>query len=111
MKLVMLLYLEEDEGCVDRFLRETGVAVFSRTSIEGIGGALPGGKGGQGWYGETAPYASRLAFAIVPPGQAEEILAAVDEGRGGLDNRNHPVRAFQLPIEAAAACGHQESSS
>lgn len=111
MKLVMLLYLEEDEDCVDRFLRETDVPVFSRVSVEGIGGAVAGGASGPGWYGTPMPYASRLALAVVPPERAAEILAAVAEGRGGLDNRNHPVRAFQLPIEAAAACGHQESAS
>jgi len=108
MKLVLLLYLEEDEGCVERFVREAGVHLFSRLSVEGVedgGGPSPAA----GWYGAPMPYASRMAFAIVPDDRAAELLAGVGEGRGGLDARNHPVRAFQLPIESVAACGLENS--
>lgn len=106
MKLVLLLYLEEDEACVDRFLRESEVPVFSRLSVEGVGSGDTGGpRTGASWYGAPMPFASRMAFAILPDGRAADLLEAVKEGRGGLDARHHPVRAFQLPIEAAAACG------
>ncbi len=98
MKLVLLLYLEEDEACVERLLRELDVALYSRLGIEGLGGA-PGA-----WYGEPLPYDSRLVFAILPEDRAAALVEAVAKGSGALDARRHPVRAYQLPIEAASAC-------
>jgi len=103
MKLVLMLYLEEDEACVERFARESGVPVLSRLSVEGIEADAAAVAGS--WYGAPMPFASRMAFAILPDDRAAELLAGIAEGRGGLDARNHPVRAFQLPIESVAACG------
>ena len=47
MKLVLLMYLEEDEKCVDRLLVEQGVDTFSRLPLEGHG------QGGKGWRGNV----------------------------------------------------------
>jgi len=105
MKLVMLMYLEEDEPCVRRLLRELEVPLFSRMPVEGVGGGAT-----DGWYGEPMPYESRLAFAMVPDPKAADLIEAVEEGRGGLRSRSHPVRAFQLPVEAASACGAHHAS-
>lgn len=98
MKLVILMYLEEDERCVQSLLRERDVSVFSRLSIEGVGPGTPA------WYGEPAPYESRMTFTIVEEEQAADLLAAVRGARGCLDAA-HPVRAIQLAIEETAACG------
>lgn len=98
MKLVILMYLEEDEGCVQTLLRESDVPVFSRLSMEGVGPGAPS------WYGDPTPYESRMAFAVVPDERAADLLTAVRTARGCLDAR-HPVRAVQLGVEEATACG------
>ncbi len=97
MKLVVLMYLEGDEACVERLLAEREVGVWSRLPVEGH---APGTKG---WYGEVAPFASRIVLAIVPAETARGLLAAVEECRGVQDPA-HPIRAFQVDVEKTAAC-------
>ena len=67
MKIIILLYLEEDQGCVTRFLKDNGVMAYSQLPLEGHGAGVAG------WYGSTAPYASRMAFTVVPEAQAQAI--------------------------------------
>ena len=98
MKLLILLYLEEDEACVNGLLTGHDVSVFSRTSVEGIGPGAPG------WYGEAAPYRSRMILALVSEALAGRVLAAVQEGSGLADSR-HPIHALQLDVERQAVCG------
>jgi len=96
--MVVLMYLKEDEACVDRLLAESRVPVYSRLDVEGITpGAAPG------WYGESAPYASEMIVAIVADDVAVALLEAVSECRGVQDPR-HPIRALQLPVERETAC-------
>ena len=97
MKLVLLMHLEEDDLCVERLLREAGVELYSRLPIEGHG------PGAEGWYGEPAPYRSRLVLSVVPEPRAVQVVEAVAECRGVKDSK-HPIRAFQLDVEAVAAC-------
>ena len=94
MKFIVLLYLEDDDACVARLLAKHGVAAYSRLPVEGHG------EGGPGWYGSTVPYASQMAFTLVPEERAAEILNAV-EGCRGLADPNHPIHAIQLGVEAA----------
>ena len=94
MKFIVLLYLEEDDRCVERLLAEHGVVAYSRLPVEGHG------EGGPGWYGSAAPYASRMAFTVVPEARATEILSAV-ESCSGLADPNHPIHAIQLGVESA----------
>lgn len=101
MKLLILLYLEDDDACVTRMLSAQGVPVFSRMSVEGVGPGAPG------WYGETAPYASRMILALVEPELAESVLHAVHHGSGLKDSR-HPIHAVKLDVEGATACGLPE---
>ncbi len=98
MKLIVLLYLEDDEACVNDLLGRHDVAVFSRTSVEGIGPGAPG------WYGTAAPYRSRMVIALVEPDLAREILEAVERGTGLQDSR-HPIHGLQLDVERQAVCG------
>lgn len=98
MKLLILLYLEEDEACVTGMLAGQGVPIYSRTSVEGIGPGAPG------WYGRTAPYQSRMILALVSPERATAVLEAVQEGTGLVDSR-HPIHALQLDVERTTACG------
>lgn len=97
MKMVMLMYLKEDEPCVDRMLADQAVGTFSRLPIEGHG------PGARGWYGEVAPYDSRMAMAIVSDQVARGILSAVEECRGVADPA-HPIRAVQVDVERVASC-------
>lgn len=97
MKLVLLMYLEDDEACVERLLVGEGVAIWSRLPIEGH---RPG-RGG--WYGGVAPYRSRLDMVIVDEDAAERLLAAV-EGCRGVADPAHPIRAVLVDVEKVASC-------
>ena len=97
MKLVLLMYLEGDEPCIERLLAETRVDVWSRLTVEGHGPGAPG------WYGEVAPYDSRTALAVVSDDTAEQLLAAVEECRG-VQDPTHPIHAFQVDVERTARC-------
>lgn len=92
MKLVFMMYLEDDDGVVRSLLDRLRIPMFSQIQLEGHG------SGAGGWYGEVAPYRSRMAFAALPEAQARDLLDAVRHLEGGLDPR-HPVRAFQVSIE------------
>jgi len=96
MKLLFLMYLEDDDAMVERRLQELDVTVYSRIGLEGQGG------GGGGWYGEAVPYRSRMAFAVLPDDQADRLLANVRSWTGAADPA-HPVRAFIVRVEDAAA--------
>ncbi|MDT8342331.1 MAG: hypothetical protein RQ751_12530 [Longimicrobiales bacterium] len=99
MKLILFLYLQDDEACVTRVLESGGVTAHSRLPLEGRGGG-----GGAGWYGTAAPYASAMAFALVTDDQATRLLQAVERCSGTADPR-HPVHAIQLGVEATADSG------
>lgn len=94
MKLVFLTYLEDDDELVTRQLQKEGVPVFSRLPLEGHG------AGARGWYGEVAPYRSRMVFSVLPDEEATRLLAAVEGWPDGQDPK-HPVRAFQVDVERA----------
>lgn len=98
MKLVMLMYLADDDDCVEGLLAEHDVRVFSNLPLEGIG---PGTR--TGWYGKTAPYESRMTMTVVEDAQADELLQAVRDCTGVKDPR-HPVRAVQVDVEAMTTC-------
>lgn len=98
IKLLLLMYLEDDEGCVDRLLGEHEVGIFSRLSMEGLAHGA-----GRGWYGVSLPYQSQLILALLPAEQADRLMAAVADCRGVQDPR-HPIRAVQLAVDRSASC-------
>ena len=98
MKLVILMYLRDDDACVVRLLSESRVPVYSRLEMEGVAKG-----GGGGWYGESVPYNSQMIVAVVPDDVATDLLEAVAGCRGVQDPR-HPIRALQLPVERETAC-------
>jgi len=102
MKMIVLTYLEGDETCVERLLRDVDVKAYSQMSIEGHAEGLP-----VGWYGEPAPFRSRMVFAFVGDGTAGRILAAV-EACTGVEDPRHPIRAFELAVGRHTACGCKE---
>ena len=94
MKLVFLLYLEDDDRLVREQLDLIGVRVFSALPLEGHG------TGGSGWYGDVAPYRSRMVFAAVSDEEATTLLEVVRTWPVGQDP-SHPIRAFRVNIEEA----------
>ena len=94
MKLVFLTYLEDDDALVTRELEAMRVPVFSRLPLEGHG------QGARGWYGEVAPYRSRMVFVVLPDDEASRLMEAVERWPAGADAK-HPVRAFQVDVERA----------
>jgi hypothetical protein len=99
MKMMLLTYLEGDEECVERLLRTLGVQMYSQISMEGHGTGSTAG-----WYGETAPYRSRMVFSFMSEAQATRVL---DEVRSctGVEDPRHPIRAFELDVTRTSACG------
>lgn len=98
MKIVTLLYLEDDEPVVEKILRRTGVVAFSRLDVEGHGRGTPG------WDGSVTPYRSNLIFALMDGNQARELLDAVRTAKG-VEDSAHPIHAFQVDIEEMAQSG------
>jgi hypothetical protein len=96
LKMVVLLYLEDDDEAVARLLADQGIAAFSRVDLDGHG---EGGRAG--WYGRTSPYRSRMIFALVPADRAGALLEAVRRAEG-LQHCAHPVHGVQVGVEAAA---------
>ena len=99
MKLILLLYLADDEVCVARLLKARGVLTHSRLNLEGFG------KGMTGWYGDTPTFRSRMAFALVPEDQADGLLDAVRNCQETTGGAQHPIHAIQLGVEAMADSG------
>lgn len=98
MKLVLLMYLQDDQKCVNRLLGEVGVQAFSRLSVEGHG---PGSAAG--WSGEIQPFHSQLVMAVLPDEHAATLMQAVNNCKGVQDPR-HPIRATLLDVEQFTCC-------
>ena len=98
MKLVFLMYLEEDQKCVDRLLKERQISAFSRIPVEGHG---PGSAAG--WSGEIQPYDSQIIMTVVEDAQAEALVRAVGNCTGVEDPR-HPIRAVLMNVEQFTCC-------
>jgi len=91
MKLIALMFLEEDQSRVEKLLKGAGVRAYSRLPLEGHGEGKPG------WYGEIAPYDSEMIFALVPDEESGAVLAAVEKLEGVQDER-HPIHAFEVDV-------------
>ena len=98
MKLVILMFLEDDTPNVERLLAEHHLVAYSEVPIEGHG------IGTAGWYGKVAPYVSRMLLVFLGADKAEELLAAVSACTMCKDP-NHPIHAWQVDVEKAATSG------
>ena len=92
MKLVLLLYLEEDGPAVTQLLQDQGISAYSRLPIEGHGA----GKAG-GWYGDIATHNSKMIFSVVSDEEADSLLAAVKEVK--VQDAGHPIHLAKLTLE------------
>ena len=99
MKMILLTYLEGDEECVERLLREMDVDIYSQIRMEGHGEGSSAG-----WYGETLPYRSGMVFTFVSEETADRLMAGV-RACTGVEDPRHPIRAFELDVSRTAACG------
>ena len=59
MKLIVLMYLEEDAPQVERMLKAHDVVAYSELPVEGHG------SGTAGWLGKVAPYRSRMLMTFL----------------------------------------------
>jgi hypothetical protein len=98
MKLVILMYLEEDEPGVRALLDAHEVAAYSELPVEGHG------IGTAGWYGKVAPYRSRMLLAFLSAVRADELTAAVGACTGCKD-ATHPIHAWQIDVEKVFTSG------
>ncbi len=98
MKLVLLMFLEDDEKCVGNLLKEQKIEAFSRLPIEGHG---PGAA--VGWSGEIQPFQSQIIMAVLPDDKAISLVEAVGKCTGVEDPR-HPIRAALLDVEQFSCC-------
>lgn len=96
-KMIVVMYLEEDEENVVRLMEGLGISSFSSVKLEGHG------RGSPGWYGDVAPYESRMIFVILPEAEAERLLLAVGQLEGG-SHPEHPVHAIQMAVENSVSC-------
>jgi hypothetical protein len=104
VKLVVLMYLEDDGPGVEKLLRAHQVSAYSELPVTGHG------LGTAGWYGTVAPYKSRMLIALLSADKAAELVAAVGRCTGCSDP-NHPIHAWTLAVEQAVASGHPHTTS
>ncbi len=98
MKLVILMYLETDEKCVENLLADQKIPVFSRLPVEGVAAGVA-----SGWYGTSAPYRSSMIMTVLDQDAAERLLAAVHACRD-IEDPRHPIHAMQLDVERTVVC-------
>jgi len=92
MKLVLLLYLEEDGPAVTKLLLDQGISAYSRLPIEGHGE----GKAG-GWFGDIATHNSKMIFSVVSDEDADALCGAVKGAT--VHDANHPIHLAKLSLE------------
>jgi hypothetical protein len=98
MKLVVLMFLEDDAASVRRLLQSQKVATYSELSVRGHG------QGTAGWYGDVAPFQSSLYMVFLPDDEALNLMAAVENLPVTRDKRR-PIRAWQMDVESAVQSG------
>ena len=103
MKLVILMYLEDDTAHVEKLLAAHQVLAYTAIPVEGHG------LGTAGWYGKVAPYASRMLLAFLPATKAKELLAAVGACTGCSDPE-HPIHAWQVGVETSITSGQRAAT-
>ena len=96
MKLIVLMFLDEDAPHVQKLMAAHEVTAYSELPVTGHG------MGTAGWYGTVAPFKSRMLLAFVPLGKADELTSAISNCTGCTDPKR-PIRAWQMNVEKAVA--------
>ena len=102
MKLVILMHLEDDAEGVEQLLAEHEVAAYSELPVLGHG------SGAKGWYGEVAPYRSRMLLAFLKEDKAGELIEAVERCTT-CKHPHHPVHAWVVDVERCVISGVGEN--
>lgn len=92
MKLVLLLYLEEDGPAVTKLLMDQGISAYSRIAMEGHGE----GKAG-GWFGDVATHSSTMIFSIIADDVADALATALKDVK--VQDAGHPIHMAKLNLE------------
>lgn len=104
MKMVILMYLEDDTASVEQLLAAHDVAAYSELSVEGHG------LGTAGWYGKVAPYRSRMLLVFLGADKAGELMTAVNACHDCKDSE-HPLHAWQVDVEKVVTSGRPSSNA
>jgi hypothetical protein len=94
MKLVVLMFLEDDAATVRKLLQSQKVATYSELSVRGHG------QGTAGWYGDVAPFKSSLYMVFMPNEEAQNLMHAV-ENLPPTRDKQRPIRAWQMDVESS----------
>jgi len=98
MKLVVIMSVEAYAEALEKIYAAHRVPVFSEVDIRGYLG-VDAGSVIENWFGKAhAPVYSKLTFAFVSAGKADELLAAIEEFNSEKRPES-PVRAFLLNVE------------
>jgi len=98
MKLVVIMSVDACAEALERIYADHHVPVFSEADIRGFhrDSRVPIKEN---WFGNTrSPVYSKLTFAFLPAGKADELLGAIS----AFNEENHPdspIRAFLLNVE------------
>jgi hypothetical protein len=101
MKLVAVMSLD---GCCDdlrQIYRDHAVQVFSEIDIQGYYHREPAKATDVSWFGRfDSPAYSTLTWAFLADDQATGLMDAI-AAYNAERNLDHPVRAFELPVDRA----------
>lgn len=101
MKLVAVMSLEAYRDDLHRIYRDHAIRVFSEIDIEGYHHSQPPPPTAIGWFGRSdSPAYSTLTWAFLREDQAADLLDAI-EHYNDTHQLDHPVRAFQMPVDKA----------
>lgn len=101
MKLIAIMSLDAYRKDLHQIYREHEVRVFSELDIRGYHHRERPRATEVGWFGGTDSAAySTLTWAFLPEDQAADLLDAI-EAYNDVHNFDHPVRAFQMPVDRA----------
>lgn len=99
MKLVVVMSLDAYRDDLHKIYRDHQIRVFSEIDIEGYHHQQTPAPTAVGWFGYSeSPAYSTLTWAFLRQEQAVELLEAIEE-YNGQRNLDHPVRAFQMPVD------------
>lgn len=102
MKLLIILSVEELTKEVRKLLKEEGVPVYSETNVHGFNTQTHKPDISNWFSGDSIERFSTLFFSFLSEEGVERVLKAVQAFNEKNDNnRNYPLHAFQLHVEAS----------
>lgn len=100
MKLIIVLSLESARKDLEQIFKAQAIPVYSEVDVQGFRTTPAGAALGNNWFGsKSMGVYSLMLFAFVPKEQAEGLRTALSKYNQEQAS-DHPVHAFQLPVEA-----------